>query len=82
MGEMNCVELVERVTDYLEAALSSGDRARMDDHLEICVGCQAYLSEIHVTLQLASSLSAEHVPAALESGLLEMYRKWAESIGA
>jgi predicted anti-sigma-YlaC factor YlaD len=80
MGEMNCDELVEQVTDYLEAALSAENLTRLDDHLQVCIGCQAYLGEIQVTLRLTSSLRTEPMSDALESSLLVLYREWTETI--
>ena len=49
---MSCQELVELVTDYLEGALSEGDRARFDEHLAECAGCRAYLAQVRSTLRV------------------------------
>lgn len=78
---MNCDELVERVTDFLEDALAADDRARLDDHRHECYGCRNYLSEVHATLQVVSSLSGEQLSDELESALLAQYRVWAERVG-
>lgn len=77
---MNCDELVERVTDYLDGALDRTDRTRMDDHLLVCIGCQAHLSEVDVTLGLVGSLEPEPLPAALASSLLAIHRTWTQSL--
>jgi anti-sigma factor RsiW len=77
---MNCRELVERTTDYLEDALDGDDRLRAADHLGVCTGCQAYVGEVQVTIQLMAGLPAEPLPAELEAGLLTMYRSWSESV--
>jgi hypothetical protein len=81
VDEMNCDELVERVTDHLEDALGTEDQLRWDDHVGVCFGCQAHVREIRVTLDLVSSLGAEPPSAQLESTLLARYREWAESVG-
>jgi hypothetical protein len=81
VDEMNCDELVERVTDFLEDALGADDQARLDDHRHECYGCRNYLSEVHATLQLVSSLSGEQISDELESALLSQYRVWAERVG-
>jgi Putative zinc-finger len=76
---MNCAELVDRVTDYLEDALGAEDRTRLDDHLRRCVGCNAYLGNVHVTLRLVSSLPPQRLSNELESRLLVHYREWAQT---
>jgi len=78
--EMNCAELVERVTDYLEGALGHEDRARLDGHLGVCIGCEMYLGEVQVTLRLVSSLPAERMSDELAESLLAGYRTWAAGV--
>ena len=39
---MDCNELVELVTDYLDGALDPAVRARFDAHLGECDGCENY----------------------------------------
>ncbi|MGH2816607.1 MAG: zf-HC2 domain-containing protein, partial [Actinomycetota bacterium] len=41
--DLECREVVEVVTDYLEGAMAPGDRQLFDDHLALCEDCQAYL---------------------------------------
>jgi hypothetical protein len=76
---MNCVELVEQLTDYLEGALRWDSWTRLDDHLQGCVGCDAYLGEVRVTLRVMSRLPAEPMSAELESRLLARYREWTDN---
>jgi anti-sigma factor RsiW len=73
LAVLNCDELVERATDYLEDALSSEHRTRMDDHLRTCYGCERYLGGMRVTLRLLSGLPAPPLPGALESRLLAAF---------
>jgi predicted anti-sigma-YlaC factor YlaD len=79
MSEMDCVELVERVTDCLEEALAPEELMKLLDHLQICKGCDAYFNEVLVTLKVMSHLPAKPLPADLEQNLLAVYRDWAES---
>ena len=46
LDDITCRELVELVTDYLEGALAPADRARFEEHLEICDACVAYVEQI------------------------------------
>jgi predicted anti-sigma-YlaC factor YlaD len=43
MTALTCREVVELVTDYLENALTPEDRARFNEHLALCPGCDSYL---------------------------------------
>jgi anti-sigma factor RsiW len=76
---MNCSELVERATDYLEDALGAQDRARLAAHLRDCRGCNAHLGQLHGTLRLVTSVPAAPLPGPLEAALLAHYREWAKS---
>jgi len=76
---MNCDEFVERITDYFEDALAGEDQTRADGHIDVCLGCNAYISEMTVTLRLVAALPAELPSAALESTLIEQYQEWARS---
>ena len=79
---MNCDELVEKVTDYLDDALSNSDQSRWDDHVDVCLGCQAHLGEVRVTLHVVSTLGTERISHELESSLLATYRQWADSVSS
>ncbi len=48
--QLSCRELVELVTDYVENALSVEDRARFEEHLEICEGCRNYVEQMAATV--------------------------------
>jgi len=55
--DLTCQELVELVTDYLEASLSASQRARFDEHLAKCTGCRNYLAQMRQTINLAGTLT-------------------------
>ena len=46
---MDCNELVELVTAYLDGALDPDTRARFDMHLVECDGCENYLQQFRET---------------------------------
>ena len=73
---LTCRELVELATDYLEGALSPGDRARFDRHLAGCPGCAAYLDQRHGTLAVLGRLDEDLVDPAVLEILLEAFRDW------
>ncbi len=47
---MTCRDLVELVTDYLDDALSPEERARFEEHLDMCEGCREHLDQVRTTL--------------------------------
>jgi anti-sigma factor RsiW len=73
---MNCRQVVELMTDYLEGALSAVERARFEDHIAGCDGCRAYLAQLRTARTIVGQLADEPVPAAVERELLEAFRSW------
>ncbi len=49
--DLSCRQFVELVTDYLEGALPTELRERLEAHLEICDGCTLYLGQIRLTVR-------------------------------
>ena len=74
--QLSCQELVELVTDYLEAALSPEETARFDEHLARCTGCAAYLEQIRQTIVLTGRLTPESLSPEAERHLLDAFRGW------
>jgi anti-sigma factor RsiW len=73
---MNCRQVVELMTDYLEGALSAVERSRFEDHIAGCDGCRAYLAQLQTARRIMGRLADEPVPAAVEKELLEAFRSW------
>jgi anti-sigma factor RsiW len=73
---MNCRQVVELMTDYLEGALSAVERARFEDHIAGCDGCRAYLAQLQTARNIMGRLADEPVPATVEKELLEAFRSW------
>ncbi len=48
--DLDCDELVELVTAYLDGALDPDTRARFDEHLLECDGCENYLQQFRTTV--------------------------------
>lgn len=70
-----CKEFVELVTDYLEGALSRGDRRRMDKHLKACDGCDAYLAQIRITVRSLGELPPEPADPHVREHLLAAFHE-------
>jgi anti-sigma factor RsiW len=74
--ELNCAQVVELVTAYLEGALAPDDRERFEEHLVFCDGCDRYLEQMRVTIDVTGRLEPGELPPALEERLLEAFRGW------
>jgi anti-sigma factor RsiW len=75
--EMACIELVERVTDYLQGKLTPEELARLHAHLSSCDGCRAHLEQMRTTVRILETTPKEQVPPETEDQLTSMFRAWA-----
>jgi anti-sigma factor RsiW len=80
-GDLDCRELVELVTDYLEGALGLDERDRFELHLAVCDGCTAYLRQLRATLRAAGRLSERSIPVEVRDRLLMAFRGWKRGEG-
>ena len=73
---MDCNELVELVTDYLEMRLAPVDVQRFEAHVEECDACATYLEQIRQSVAVVGTLSEETLPAGAGDALLAEFRDW------
>ena len=73
---MDCNELVELVTGYLDRSLDLDTRARFDLHLLGCDGCGAYLEQFQTTIDTVGTLGSEHLDPEFRTKLLKAFRDW------
>jgi anti-sigma factor RsiW len=71
-----CRRAVELVTDYLEGALTSDERARFEAHLAGCPHCTEYLREMRVTIAALGRVEPEALSPAARDDLVALYRGW------
>jgi predicted anti-sigma-YlaC factor YlaD len=74
--DLECHEVVEAVTDYLEGAMAPDDRLRFDHHLALCEGCRDYLEQMRTVIRVAGRAAADAVPPETMAGLLRAFRDW------
>ena len=74
--ELVCQEVVELVSDYLEGALSRGERRRFERHLAGCPHCTEYLAQMRETIRLAGRLVPEDLSPQAREDFTELYRRW------
>ncbi|MFV8175762.1 anti-sigma factor family protein [Mycolicibacterium peregrinum] len=73
---MNCNELVELVTAYLEGSLDLDTRARFDTHLLECDGCQNYVQQLESTIKTLGRVREENLDPQFRNRLLSAFRDW------
>jgi anti-sigma factor RsiW len=60
-NDLACIDLVNRVTEYLDGDLDEGRRRRIEQHLEVCDGCRAALDQFQTVIHLVGRLTAADV---------------------
>ncbi|HQE16643.1 MAG TPA: zf-HC2 domain-containing protein [Mycobacterium sp.] len=76
---MDCNELVELVTAYLDGALDAETRASFDEHLLDCDGCGNYLEQFRVTIATVGAIESEDLDPDYRGRLIETFRDWHSS---
>lgn len=74
---MNCRDLTDLVTDYLESRLSRWERLRLELHLVLCPPCRVYLDQMRALLHALGRLPDPlPLPAEVRDALLSHFRRW------
>jgi anti-sigma factor RsiW len=73
-----CQEVVELVSDYLEGALSRGQRRRFERHLAGCPQCSEYLAQMRETIRLTGRLVPDDLSPQMREEFGELFRRWRE----
>jgi anti-sigma factor ChrR (cupin superfamily) len=74
---INCIDLVELVTEYLEGTLDHNQRATIDAHLEICPHCAEYIEQMRLTVASLGHVPLEpalQLPHDVQQQLLDAFR--------
>ncbi|CAO5183285.1 putative transmembrane anti-sigma factor [Frankia sp. AiPs1] len=74
--DIDCNELVEIVTDYLEGTLDADIHRRVTEHLDQCDGCDAYVEQMRETVRLAGTLRQDELRPEMRDRLLAAFRGW------
>jgi anti-sigma factor RsiW len=72
---MTCQDLVALVTDYLDGALSDVDRARFEEHVELCPMCQVHLETLRTMVRELGELRERDIDRGV---LVEMQARFAD----
>ncbi|AGM31408.1 anti-sigma factor [Mycobacterium persicum] len=76
MNPLDCNELVEIVTAYLDGSLDLETRARFDEHLLECDGCDNYLQQFRVTIGTLGRIRESELAPEFRAQLLEVFKDW------
>ena len=71
---MECRELVELVTAYLEGSLDPDTQARFEIHLLDCDGCENYLQQFRDTVRTVGTIRDEELDPAFRNRLLDAFK--------
>jgi anti-sigma factor (TIGR02949 family) len=74
--DLDCNEIVEIVTAYLEGALKRRDRKAFERHLKKCEGCTNYVEQIRITIETVGRVKGDDLPQELRDELVAAFRDW------
>ena len=72
---LNCRQVTDRASDYLDEALPFWERFQMQLHLVLCHHCRRYLRQLRATVRVMSGLSKTEVPEDTVRQVLQRLRK-------
>jgi anti-sigma factor RsiW len=76
--DVDCIDFVELITDYLEDVVPADVRRRIDEHLEACPGCATALAQWKTVIDMSGHLAETDVEAldtATRAVLLDAFRQ-------
>jgi anti-sigma factor RsiW len=72
--ELDCNEVVEMVTDYLEGVLDPETTQDFERHLGECPGCVAYVEQMQATIAMVGRIEQPEVPDEVVESLVAIFR--------
>jgi anti-sigma factor RsiW len=75
-GSMDCNQLVELVTAYLDESLDLDTRARFDLHLLECDGCANYLQQFRTTVAMVGKIDSAELDPGFRARLMSAFKGW------
>jgi predicted anti-sigma-YlaC factor YlaD len=73
---LSCKEVVELVTEYLEAALLPAAQARFEEHVADCSDCHTYIQQIQQTIDMLRKLAEDPLFPETRQQLLHIFQTW------
>ena len=72
--QVDCVEVVELVTDYLEGALDRATAEKVEAHLALCAPCQTYVDQMRTTINVLGHVPVETLSDEAKATLVTAFR--------
>jgi len=80
LDDFPCNRFVELVTEYLDDALPADETRRLEEHLQICGGCESVLEQFRAIIRMTGTLAETHVDALTpdqREPVMSAFREWA-----
>jgi anti-sigma factor RsiW len=74
--QIDCVQVVELVTDYLEGAIDQATRNEIEAHLVLCAHCQTYLDQMRATIDVLGHVPVETLTDEAKADLVAAFRSF------
>ena len=71
-----CRDAVALMAAYLDEALPTADRARLEAHLAGCPHCSEYLAQLRATIDALGRVEPDVLPDEAVDELVGLYRQW------
>ena len=75
-ARLECKEVVELVTEFLDNALSPEERARLEQHLLVCPPCTLHVAQVRSTILHLAELRGDRTPGQVGPALVDLFRQW------
>lgn len=79
-GQIDCQQMVELITDYLEDALPRRQRRRFAKHLAGCPNCTEYLEQMRTTIAVTGRLRTHDLTVEMLGELTGVFEQWQEQV--
>lgn len=73
---LNCQQLTELVTDFMEGKMPFADRLRFKMHVAMCPSCKRYLDQTELTVMTLGEFRSSPIPEDVRSDLMAAFRDW------
>lgn len=72
---IDCHEIVELLSDYVDGEMDEETRARLDEHLEDCPPCLRFLDTFREMIRATHRVRCEEMPAELRDRLHQFLKQ-------
>ena len=80
--DITCADAVGLISDYLDGALDSDERARLEAHLGECDNCTEHLRQIRITIAVTGHLREEDLEPRARDDLMNLFQRWQDDSSA